>query len=39
MILQAASTGDTEEIERLIDNGVSVNVGDYDGRTALVNTN
>ena len=33
---QAASVGDSEEISRLLNNGVRVNAADYDGRTALV---
>ena len=37
-VLQAASVGDLEEVSRLVNNGVSVNAADYDGRSALVIT-
>ena len=33
---QAASVGDSEEISRLLNNGVRVNAADFYGRTALI---
>ncbi len=36
MCLQAAASGNSEEVIRLIENGITANAADYDGRTALV---
>jgi ankyrin repeat protein len=35
-LCQASSAGNLTEVKRLIENGVSANAQDYDGRTALV---
>jgi hypothetical protein len=35
-LVQAAFAGNTEQVKRLIENGISSNAADYDGRTALV---
>ena len=36
MKAQASYAGNLEEVKRLIENGVSANAADYDGRTGLV---
>ena len=36
MMVQAAFMGDLSDVKRLVENGISPNVSDHDGRTAMV---